>query len=75
MNKNLLDDLAGKLADVVPENLAPESLAEGIDDARSELRSNFHAVLQGALDRAYPLLEFHPLAGRIQSFFMGYQYL
>ena len=46
MNKNLLEDLAGKLADAVPD-----SLAEGIGDARSELRNNFHAMLQSGLDK------------------------
>ena len=50
MNKNPLEELAGKLADAVPGSLA-DSLNAGLGDARAELRSNFHAVLQGALDK------------------------
>ena len=46
MNKNPLEDLTNKLADVVPD-----SLSEGLGDARSELRNNFHAILQSALDK------------------------
>lgn len=46
MNKNPIEDLANKLADAVPD-----SLASGMGDIRAELSSNFHAVLQSALDR------------------------
>ena len=40
MDKHLLDDLANKLADAVPDDL---------NSLRNDLRSNFHAVLQTAL--------------------------
>jgi BMFP domain-containing protein YqiC len=40
MDKNLLDDLANKLADAVPDD---------ISSLRDDLRHNFHAVLQTAL--------------------------
>ena len=39
MDKNLLDDLAGKLADALPDD---------ISGLRDDLRRNFHAVLQTA---------------------------
>ena len=50
MDKNLLDDLAGKLADAVPGGLR-DDLAGGMGDMREELRQNFHAVLQSGLDK------------------------
>ena len=40
MDKNLLDDLATKLADAVPDDISA---------LREDLRSNFHALLQSAL--------------------------
>jgi BMFP domain-containing protein YqiC len=40
MDKNLLDDLATKLADAVPDDLS---------SLRDDLRSNFHTLLQSAL--------------------------
>jgi len=46
MNKNFLDELARKLAEAVPG-----PVADGADDMRNELRGNFHAVLQGMLDK------------------------
>ncbi len=46
MDKNILDELASKLADAVPG-----AVAEGAGDLRNELRGNFHAVLQGVLDK------------------------
>jgi BMFP domain-containing protein YqiC len=42
MDKNILDDLAGKLTAAVPEDLA---------GLRDDLRENFHAVLQSGLDK------------------------
>ena len=42
MDKHLLDDLAGKLAAVVPEDLA---------GLREDLRGNFQTVLQSGLDK------------------------
>ncbi len=40
MDKKLLEDLAAKLAEAVPDN---------VSSLRDDLRSNFHAVLQTAL--------------------------
>jgi BMFP domain-containing protein YqiC len=40
MDKNLLDNLATRLADAVPDDL---------NNLRDDLRKNFHAVLQSAL--------------------------
>lgn len=40
MDKNVLDDLAGKLTDALPDD---------ISSLRDDLRHNFHAVLQTAL--------------------------
>lgn len=50
MDKNLIDDLAGKLADAVPGGLGKD-IAGGMGDLRAELRENFHAVLQSGLDK------------------------
>ena len=50
MSKNPLEELAAKLADAVPDSLTGP-LGQGLGDARDELRSNFRAVLQNALDK------------------------
>ena len=50
MDKNLIDELAGKLADAVPGGF-PDDLAGGMSGMRDELRENFHAVLQAGLDK------------------------
>lgn len=52
MDKNLIDELAGKLADAVPDELIPDDLIpDDLHALRKDIRANFRGLLTAGLDK------------------------